>query len=195
MSALRIGSPADASDAPLQGWPILADLPRIPPAVRLSDPYLDLAPNSGSRQMTAAAAADGPGGWRRRARVDPGAGRRGAAVVGPWSGAPRASVGAPTRSAEIRGWSEPMQRTCRRPPTGRERRGPVPSTGPTTAAPPSGTSPQNDGLRHSRSLHGCEKGARGWRGPLYTRFVSVLDRYGLALDPVTEPSRTTQTSV
>ena len=87
-SALRVGSPADASDAPLQGGPILAGLPRIPPT----------------------------GGWRRRALVDPGAGRRVAAVVGPWSGAPRASVEAPTRSAEIRGWSEPIQRTCRIPP-------------------------------------------------------------------------------
>ena len=38
MSALRIGSPADASDAPLQGGPILAGLPRIPPTGRLSDP-------------------------------------------------------------------------------------------------------------------------------------------------------------
>ena len=111
ISALRIGSPAGASDAPLQGGPILAGLPRIPPTGRLSDPYR--SPNSGSRQRTPAAGADGPGGGRRRALVDPGAGRRGAAVVGPWSGAPRASVGAPTRSAEIRGWSEPQNRSLR----------------------------------------------------------------------------------
>jgi len=62
------------------------------------------------------------------------AGRREAAGGGPWSGASRASVGDPTRSAEIRGWSEPIQRTCRMPPTGRERRVPAPSTGPTPAA-------------------------------------------------------------
>ena len=101
-----------------------------------------LPPHAGSRPMAASPGADGPGGWIRRARWDPGAGRRGAAVVRPWSGASRASVGAPTRSAEIRGWSEPppadLPPPRRQAASGgapRRRQGRRPR-------PPSGTSPQ-----------------------------------------------------
>ena len=118
---------------------------------------LALAPNSGSRQMTPSAGADGPGGWRRQARVDRGAGRRG----------PRSSA---LGAARLERQSGPRRAALR------SAAGPSPCSGPAAfhrqaasggapcrrqgrrPRPPSGTSPLNGSLRHARSLHGYEKG-------------------------------------
>ena len=65
------------------------------------------------------------GSWR---------GPEGAAVVRPWSGASRASVGAPTGAPRSAAGPSRSSGPAASPPTGRERRCPAPSTGPTAAA-------------------------------------------------------------
>ena len=103
ISAPRVGSPANARGAPLQG------------------------PTTGAALRHEAAASvsplplESPAG----AGLDPARGRP-ARIGYLWSGASEATVGEPTRSGENRGRSGMLQRICRIRPTDRERRFPAP---------------------------------------------------------------------
>ena len=136
VSALRVGSPADASDAPLQGGPILARLPPVPPhwsAVRSRSSAFQARDRSPRRpKLLARGSSRAVGSWRA------GGGLRASALgaarlarqSGTRRGAPRSAAG-PSRS------SGPA--ACHRPAASggspRRRQGRRPR-------PPSGTAPQ-----------------------------------------------------
>ncbi len=67
LSALSVGSPADAPDAPLQGWPIVAGLPRLPPRGRLSDPF---PPGSKLATRRRVGSSQRSRRWTRRGRLE-----------------------------------------------------------------------------------------------------------------------------
>ena len=136
VSALRVGSPADASDAPLQGGPILARLPPVPPhwsAVRSRSSAFQARDRSPRRpKLLARGSSRAVGSWR--AGGGPRAAALGAARLarqsGTRRGAPRSAAG-PSRSSGpaachrlAASGGSPRRRQGRRP------------------RPPSGTAPQ-----------------------------------------------------